>query len=147
MQLAYRELGRGRPLILIHGYLGSAQSGWVDSGIAEKIAGHGYRVIMPDLRGHGDSAKPHDAAAYPPDVLANDGLALITAPPSIRRSSQRRSSASSKTAPRWAGRALVSLGRLDDPAEWIERYRRAWETAADAARLPAAALRPGRPVL
>jgi pimeloyl-ACP methyl ester carboxylesterase len=77
VQLAYRELGRGRPLILIHGYMGSAQSGWVDSGIAEKIAGHGCRVIMPDLRGHGDSAKPHDAAAYPPDVLANDGLALI----------------------------------------------------------------------
>ncbi len=32
---------------------------------------------MPDLRGHGDSAKPHDAAAYPPDVLADDGFALI----------------------------------------------------------------------
>jgi pimeloyl-ACP methyl ester carboxylesterase len=32
---------------------------------------------MPDLRGHGDSAKPHDAAAYPRDVLADDGLALI----------------------------------------------------------------------
>lgn len=75
--LAYRELGRGRPLILIHGFLGSAQGGWIHTGIAEKIAGHGYRVIMPDLRGHGDSAKPHDAAAYPPDVLADDGLALI----------------------------------------------------------------------
>jgi pimeloyl-ACP methyl ester carboxylesterase len=49
----------------------------VDSGTAEKIAAHGYRVIMPGLRGHGDSAKPHDAAAYPPDVLADDGLALI----------------------------------------------------------------------
>ena len=34
---------------------------------------------MPDLRGHGDSAKPHDAAAYPPDVLTNDGIALIEA--------------------------------------------------------------------
>jgi pimeloyl-ACP methyl ester carboxylesterase len=32
---------------------------------------------MPDLRGHGDSAKPHDAAAYPPDVLADDGFALV----------------------------------------------------------------------
>jgi pimeloyl-ACP methyl ester carboxylesterase len=64
-------------LILIHGYLGTAQAGWIDSGIAKKIAGQGYRVIMPDLRGHGDSAKPHDAAAYPPDMLAGDGLALI----------------------------------------------------------------------
>ena len=32
---------------------------------------------MPDLRAHGDSAAPHDPAAYPPDVLASDGLALI----------------------------------------------------------------------
>jgi len=36
-----------------------------------------FRVIMPDLRAHGDSARPHDAAAYPPDVLTDDGLALI----------------------------------------------------------------------
>ncbi|MEV6949026.1 alpha/beta fold hydrolase [Streptomyces sp. NPDC051172] len=32
---------------------------------------------MPDLRGHGRSAKPHDAACHPPDVLAEDGLALL----------------------------------------------------------------------
>ena len=41
------------------------------------LAGQGYRVILPDLRGHGDSARPHDPAAYPPDALADDGLALI----------------------------------------------------------------------
>jgi pimeloyl-ACP methyl ester carboxylesterase len=34
-------------------------------------------VLMPDLRGHGDSAKPHDPTAYAPDVLAEDGLAFI----------------------------------------------------------------------
>jgi pimeloyl-ACP methyl ester carboxylesterase len=77
VQLAYRELGEGRPLILIHGNLFTAAAAWVDTGIASRIAGRGYRVIMPDLRGHGDSAKPHHAAAYPPDVLADDGLALI----------------------------------------------------------------------
>lgn len=76
VQLAYRELGEGRPLILIHGFLGDALI-LVESGIARKLAGRGRHVIMPDLRGHGDSAKPHDPAAYPPDVLADDGLALI----------------------------------------------------------------------
>jgi pimeloyl-ACP methyl ester carboxylesterase len=63
-------------LILIHGYQGRGAH-WVDSGFAGRIAAHGYRVIMPDLRGHGDSAKPHDPASYPPDALADDGLALI----------------------------------------------------------------------
>ena len=76
-RLAYRELGHGRPLVLIHGYFSTAQVNWLRYGHAERIAAQGYRVIMPDLRAHGASAKPHDASAYPPDVLAEDGLALI----------------------------------------------------------------------
>ncbi|MEA3133853.1 MAG: hypothetical protein QOG17_1699 [Gammaproteobacteria bacterium] len=77
VELAYREMGEGRPLVLIHGFFSTAMVNWVRYGHAARIAARGYRVIMPDLRGHGDSAKPHEAAAYPPDVLADDGLALI----------------------------------------------------------------------
>ncbi|MGH8210734.1 MAG: alpha/beta fold hydrolase [Steroidobacteraceae bacterium] len=77
LELAYRELGTGRPLMLIHGYFSTATVNWVRYGHAAKIAARGYRVVMPDLRGHGDSAKPHDAVFYPPDILADDGLALI----------------------------------------------------------------------
>jgi pimeloyl-ACP methyl ester carboxylesterase len=76
-ELAYREMGEGRPLVLVHGYFSTATVNWVRYGHAAEIAARGYRVIMPDLRGHGDSAKPHDAAAYPPDVLADDGFALV----------------------------------------------------------------------
>lgn len=77
MELAYRELGEGRPLVLIHGYFSTAMVNWVRYGHAAAIAARGRRVIMPDLRGHGDSAKPHAVAAYPPDMLADDGEALI----------------------------------------------------------------------
>ena len=77
LELAYRELGVGRPVVLIHGYFSTATVNWVRYGHAAKIAARGYRVIMPDLRGHGDSAKPHDAVFYPPDILADDGFALI----------------------------------------------------------------------
>jgi pimeloyl-ACP methyl ester carboxylesterase len=77
LELAYRELGAGRTLVLMHGFTGTAKASWVDSGLAERLAGLGYRVVLPDMRAHGDSAKPHDAAAYPLDVLADDGLALI----------------------------------------------------------------------
>ncbi|MHB8476999.1 MAG: alpha/beta fold hydrolase [Steroidobacteraceae bacterium] len=76
-ELAYRELGEGRPLVLIHGYFSTALVNWVRYGHAAMIAAQGHRVIMPDLRGHGDSAKPHAAAAYPPDVLTDDGFALL----------------------------------------------------------------------
>lgn len=76
-QLAYREIGEGRPIVLLHGFISNAITNWIKFGHAEKIAALGYRVIMPDLRAHGDSAKPHDPDAYPADILARDGLALI----------------------------------------------------------------------
>lgn len=75
--LAYRELGEGRPLVLVHGYFSTGYVNWVKYGHARRLAEAGYRVVMPDLRGHGESDKPHDPAAYPPDVLADDGFALL----------------------------------------------------------------------
>ena len=76
-QLAYREVGHGRPVVLIHGYFSNATVNWVNYGHAAAVAARGFRVIMPDLRGHGASAKPQQAADYPPDILADDGFALI----------------------------------------------------------------------
>jgi len=70
-------MGEGRPLVLIHGYFSNAWTNWIRYGHAARLAEAGFRVIMPDLRAHGDSAKPHDPAAYPPDILADDGFALI----------------------------------------------------------------------
>jgi len=75
-ELACRETGSGRPLVLLHGFMG-AGSHMLSYGRVGGLAGQGHRLIVPDFRGHGDSAKPHDPAAYPPDVLADDGLALI----------------------------------------------------------------------
>ncbi len=77
LDLAYRELGEGRPLVLIHGLFSNGWVNWIRYGHARLLADAGFRVIMPDLRGHGESAAPHDAASYPPDVLAADGEALV----------------------------------------------------------------------
>lgn len=77
VELAWHELGEGRPVVLLHGLFSDAETNWIRFGHAAEIAGRGLRVIMPDLRGHGTSARPHAASAYPPDVLAHDGLALI----------------------------------------------------------------------
>lgn len=75
--LAWHELGEGRPVVMIHGYMSDAQTNWVRFGHAEKVAAAGFRVIMPDLRGHGSSARPHDPAAYPKDALTKDAFALV----------------------------------------------------------------------
>lgn len=77
-RLAWRELGEGRPLLLIHGYCSDAETNWVRYGTAAQLADAGFRCIMPDLRAHGESSKPHDPAFYPPDILADDAQALIT---------------------------------------------------------------------
>ncbi|MBS0478403.1 MAG: alpha/beta hydrolase [Proteobacteria bacterium] len=76
-RLAWREVGGGRALVLIHGFFSDAYTNWIRYGHAATIAAAGFRVIMPDLRAHGSSATPHDAMAYPPDVLMRDGFALI----------------------------------------------------------------------
>lgn len=77
VDLAWHETGEGRPVVLLHGLFSDADTNWIRFGHAAEIAARGFRVIMPDLRAHGQSAKPHDPAAYPPDILADDGLALI----------------------------------------------------------------------
>ncbi|KQM65118.1 hydrolase [Sphingomonas sp. Leaf17] len=76
-RLAWREIGEGRPAVLIHGYFSDAVTNWIRYGHADAIAAKGFRVIMPDLRAHGSSDRPHDPAAYPKDALTRDGHALI----------------------------------------------------------------------
>ena len=77
VRLAYRVVGSGRPLLLFHGYVSTATTNWIRYGHASLLAERGFEVVMPDLRGHGDSGRPHDASAYPPDVLTTDALSLV----------------------------------------------------------------------
>ena len=75
VELAWHELGEGKAVVLLHGLFSDAQTNWIRYGHAAEIAGRGFRVIIPDLRGHGTSGKPH--SAYAPDILADDGGGLI----------------------------------------------------------------------
>lgn len=77
VELAWHELGAGRPVVLLHGLFSDARMNWIKFGHAERIAAAGHRVIMPDLRAHGLSGKPHDAAAYPRGILARDLVELV----------------------------------------------------------------------
>lgn len=77
VRLAYHELGEGRPVVLLHGLFSDANMNWIKFGHAGKLADKGFRVIMPDLRAHGLSDKPHEAEAYQPGILARDAHELI----------------------------------------------------------------------
>nr|WP_090274291.1 alpha/beta fold hydrolase [Mycolicibacterium komanii]CRL67232.1 alpha/beta hydrolase [Mycolicibacterium komanii] len=63
-RIAYREAGTGEVLLLVHG-LGGSSSSWRQ--MMPKLATN-YRVIAPDLLGHGQSDKPH--CEYSPTVFA-----------------------------------------------------------------------------
>ncbi len=77
VKLKIHEMGEGQAVILLHGLFSNAETNWIKFGHATTLANAGYRVIMPDLRAHGESEAPHDASAYPQDVLIKDALALI----------------------------------------------------------------------
>ena len=62
-RIHYLEKGRGTPVLLIHGYTGSARGNWFSNGVADALAATN-RVVAIDVRGHGESDKPHTAAAY-----------------------------------------------------------------------------------
>lgn len=77
VDLVWHEVGQGRPVVLLHGLFSNAYVNWIKFGHAAKLAERGARVVMPDLRAHGASAAPHDAANYPDGILGRDLSELI----------------------------------------------------------------------
>lgn len=57
LKLAYRELGEGPPVLLLHGW---PTSSFLWRRVMPAIAGAGRRVLAPDLPGFGESDKPLD---------------------------------------------------------------------------------------
>jgi pimeloyl-ACP methyl ester carboxylesterase len=77
VELAWHELGQGRPVVLLHGLFSDAVTNWIKFGTAERIARDGFRVVMPDLRAHGLSGKPHGPEFYAQGILARDLRELV----------------------------------------------------------------------
>ncbi len=57
VKIHYYVLGKGTPVILIHGYTGTAWGNWFTNGIAQALAKN-HMVVALDCRNHGKSDKP-----------------------------------------------------------------------------------------
>ena len=77
LAIAYETYGEGEPVLLIHGFASNGIVNWVETGWVETLTGAGYRAITIDNRGHGQSDKPRDAAAYHPTEMAADAVRLL----------------------------------------------------------------------
>lgn len=67
--LSYFDVGAGEPVLLLHGFPDDALI-WVKQ--VEALVAAGYRCIVPDLRGYGDSDAPAEQSAYAvPEILAD----------------------------------------------------------------------------
>ena len=71
MQLNYKKIGEGKPLIILHGLFGQMDN-WMT--FAKKISISGLAVYLPDLRNHGHS--PH-SDVFNHKALADDVVELI----------------------------------------------------------------------
>jgi pimeloyl-ACP methyl ester carboxylesterase len=72
VELAVRTEGDGRSVVLVHGATLDATINWDRPGITAAIVDAGYRAILPDLRGHGASDRPIDAAHMRMDDFVDD---------------------------------------------------------------------------
>src|SRR4029453_12423211 len=63
VRLAYRDTGRGLPLLCLHGGMGVDAATLHVSGILD-LAKFGVRVIIPDQRGHGQSGRSVETAQF-----------------------------------------------------------------------------------
>ncbi len=73
LEIHYRVTGEGRPVVLVHGFTGNSRN-WALTVPALRPY---FRLVSPDLRGHGLSAKPTQPEDYLLEAMAEDVVQLI----------------------------------------------------------------------
>ena len=75
-QIAVNVTGEGPVILCVHGW---PEHSWSWRHQMRYFSERGYRVAAMDVRGYGDSAKPHEISAYSLKSLASDDAAVIDA--------------------------------------------------------------------
>ena len=68
---------QGAPLVVVHGFASDYRLNWVGTRWQEALTTAGFRVFGLDCRGHGQSDKPHDSAAYAIGIMGRDVTRLL----------------------------------------------------------------------
>ena len=76
IELNIAEAGEGPLVLMVHGFPESWYS-WRHQ--FQALADAGFHAVAPDMRGYGDSDKPHDIKAYNQVEVVNDIIGLIPA--------------------------------------------------------------------
>ncbi len=82
ISLGYDEAGPtdvAGGILLLHGFASNRAENWRRVGWLGAFERRRMRAIALDMRGHGESDKPHDPAAYKTEVLVGDVLGAIDA--------------------------------------------------------------------
>jgi pimeloyl-ACP methyl ester carboxylesterase len=75
VRIHYEVFGEGEPLVLVHGFVANLQVNWVATGWVDTLRPL-RQVIALDCRGHGESDKPYDPAAYG-EAMADDVVRMM----------------------------------------------------------------------
>jgi pimeloyl-ACP methyl ester carboxylesterase len=77
VEISYIDEGSGDAIVLVHGFASNKEVNWVSTAWVSTLTRAGRRVIALDNRGHGQSSKLYDAAAYHSEKMAGDVAALL----------------------------------------------------------------------
>lgn len=77
--IAYSRHPGPDPVLLVHGFASNSDLNWDATGWVRALAEADRGSVRVDLRGHGATDAPHDAAAYSPARLAADLVAVLDA--------------------------------------------------------------------
>ena len=68
---------RDETIVLVHGFGSSHAVNWVNTQWTKTLTHAGYRVVALDNRGHGESEKLYEPAAYSSQIMAEDVRRLM----------------------------------------------------------------------
>ncbi|MGI9602809.1 MAG: alpha/beta fold hydrolase [Acidimicrobiales bacterium] len=110
LRLAFDEHGpsAAAPVVVLHGFAGSAEA---VTQLSAPLAATGFRVLVPDLVGHGRTPAPRDAAAYSMDACL-DQLEALCRSLDLGTVAVVGYSMGGRVALQWAARYRDRVGRL-----------------------------------